>query len=213
MRRPSHLSLETNLMKKLAILGAVLLSAACTDLPTAALSAEDALRSNGAAESKIDVAAIATVQVGGTGFYRESGPGANSAREMGTCVSGGRWYNPQTKKTSAGPHPLCWTAGSGRTLTVTFLEIATYVQARSGNVQLNFGSDAAGAERRIHFQAQKDATNGLGVIVGSDDEGGSWTIDFAQPLLNNSTNLIDRAGTDVMACNAAHGCHPATMTW
>lgn len=197
-----------------------LFSGACADLPTAPLqisTAEQApLLDQGVAAPGTTVRALATVQLGGTSYYRESGPGIvpGNGNELGTCVSGGRWYNPQSRKMSANPHPHCLTVVPGRTLIVRFADAANYVQPRSGNVQLNFGPDVAtGADRAIHYQANKDFTTGFGTSYGADNEGGAWTINFAQPLLTNTGNLLNRGGTPVLACSATHGCHPAQMTW
>lgn len=185
---------------------------ACGSLPTSPTADAPSHR---VASPGSAVTAQFTITFDGAVVYRESGPGNNG---KGTCVSGGRWYNPQNHHTSEQAHPQCASISAGATFTVVFDETATYVLPPSGNVQLNFAPDctlsaANDCARGVQYKKNQDVTVGFGSLAPLDDEGRTWTIDLGQPLLNASGNLINPAGTILEACNAALGCFAGTMTW
>jgi len=211
-------------MKKFAFVPMVAIAfAACADSPTA-LSTDDALLNRGGAKQGGQTAPVSNPNTpvsavfvipgeGGTPYYRESGAGNNG---KGECRSEGRWYNPENRKTSEKPHSQCLSVSGGQTITVTFSEIANYVVAPSGNVNLNFSDMAENQDRKLQYHKNHDATDGKGTLVkvgDSVDPTRMWMIDLDQALLRGAGNLIDRTGTELKACNVDLGCFPGVMTW
>jgi hypothetical protein len=169
----------------------------------------------GVAAPGTEVSASVTISLPGQTVIRESGAG-NGA---GTCGTGGAWTNPSGNPSGPVPHAQCLTVVDAIELTVHFSEIANYVQAKSGNVQLNFGKVMvcdelvceAGDDRAIHYNANKNSTTGKGILSAIDSNGGIWTIDLSE--VTGAGNLINPAGKIVSACSTGHGCWPALLAW
>lgn len=193
-------------MKRLFVATAALVLAACASQETTAPDF-------GVANPNTPVNASFTVYVGGTVIYRESGPSNNG---QGTCEAGGAYRNHGGQLAATVPHDQCATIVPGSEVTVTFAETANYVLATSGNVQLNFSLDPVTGEKRgVQYKKNSDWTTGFGVLVGSGDDGSTWTIDLSQ--ISSSSNLLDDPprALIVSACDDASPstCSPTSLTW
>jgi hypothetical protein len=184
-----------------------------------------------------------------SGVTVESGP---SVHGNGTCEAGGAFRNNGGNLASGPlPHTNCVDTTAGSEVVVTFTLQANYVQPRSGNIHLNFSIcgyvevpvlDENGEEvlddnddpvlqwivdpctepAFIHFQKNKNFTEGSGSLFGRGSDGQQWEIDLEQ--VGHNTSLL---GTDEGIENtrkryrlianvvgaAANNTHVATLTW
>jgi hypothetical protein len=226
----STTALTLGTLGTLGIIGALGACSSDASLATAPAAAEHytaTAAANGVSNPNTPVTALVTISVGGSLLYRESGPGnaGNGNDDLGTCTTGGRWYNPQNKKTSANPSPHCLSISAAQIFTITFSEVANYVLATSGNVNLNFApaagcdplTDPLGCGRAIQYKKNQNVTGGFGILTATETEHGSglWTIDLGaanQPFATTNNNILP-SGTAIIACNTTYGCHPGLMTW
>jgi hypothetical protein len=190
-------------MRTWHVLMAAVVLAGCADVT--AWEGEPAYKKGGASSPGSDVGATFAIHIDGGKVYRESGAGNNG---KGECLTGGRWHNPETKRTSVGAHPQCLSVVPSQTLAIALVATANYVQSPSGNDHLNFGDGSW-----IKYSKQTRSTSGQGGIGGSDDFERYWSIDFTQALLNDTGNLLVRTGTPVEACSTELGCHIGILTW
>lgn len=117
-------------------------------------------------------------------------------------------------------------------VTVSFADVATYVQSPNGNLALNFDADCATAaagvtttqcsERTVHFKANQSRTEGKGVLTGQGSDGSVWTLDLGQiahdtdkrPLLMDGIAPSLRRYVALTAVNVAGGSvSVAELTW
>jgi hypothetical protein len=151
-------------------------------------------------------------------------PGAG---DKGTCDGQGTWNQSATEN-----HQFCIISSEtapGTSIEITFSEWANYVTPKSGNFNLNFSSDCtyeyneAGelidvscVGRFVHYQKNKNRTEGTGMIYGTGDDGSDWALNLGQ---------INRAGDAEIAARRIGGLvaneiggagrtnATATMTW
>ena len=146
----------------------------------------------------------------------------------GTCTMSaqgypGLWLNPQGHPTSS-YHTNCLPLGPvSTTLALTFPGQTVLYQANDGSGRriLDFRWNGTTLAQLTYQGSAQDITSGAGVLVTGDNATPSriWTIDFAQPALNQvgsvangdlTAALID-TGVQVVACNAAVGCSLVTL--
>jgi hypothetical protein len=192
-------------MKKLLVLpfAAVVAFAGCSDLTTAPVGEA---QFSGVSAPK--TAVTGTIQMS-EATIRESGPSNN---ENGTCEAGGAFRNNGGKLSSSVPHEQCMTAGAIVPVVLNFS--ANYVQATSGNVQLNFGQvcdpedPSVCSKVYLHYKKNSDTSEGAGTLFASS--GGLWEL-----LLMNVSgdgNLLIRTGTNVPARHNGQ-LHLASLAW
>ena len=130
----------------------------------------------------------------------------------------GLWLNPAGHPTTPN-HTNCLPVGpSSTTLALTFPGQTVLYQANDGSGRriLDFRWNGETLAQLTYQGGAQDVTSGAGVLATGDNATPSriWTIDFAQPALNQSGTipngdltaaLID-AGVQVVACNTAAGC-------
>ena len=147
----------------------------------------------------------------------------------GSCVTSpegypGLWLNPQGHPTSP-YHANCLPVGlSSKSLALTFPGETILYEANDGSGRrvLDFRWNGATLAQLAYLGSAEDVTSGAGVMVTGDNASPSriWTIDFAQPALNQTGSVPNgdligallQGGVQVVACNTAVGCSLVTLS-
>jgi hypothetical protein len=209
-------------MKKnaLFVLPVLALFAACDN---AGLMSPDALESKGAAAPSQEVSGTIALPAGSStwvsdGTYRDSGTGnpqTEGGAPRGTCGTNGLWYNTNGNPTST-YHTHC-SNGSWQTTETEIVFggfVATWVEARNGNRNLNFsvcvndeetGESTCSTSTFLHYQANQHRTTGSGVLYGD-----GWQIDLADAT--QAGNIFSGKSASVTAVSA-NSSGKFTMTW
>ncbi len=146
---------------------------------------------------------------------------ANPASGAGgdpTPTDGALFNTSNNTQIGTAPHAQCTTVIPGEELAVEFSEIANYVLATSGNIQLNFSVDPVElTPRGIQYKVDKKVngggfTIGFGVLTALDEDGRTWTIDLAQ-FTNAGSPFVPARELPVEACNDDLGCHFGILSW
>jgi hypothetical protein len=169
-------------MKRYAFVPLVAVAfAACADLPTAG----DDLNLKAAAPNT-SVSGNFTITSDPVITYRTTPVGGS-----GTCGANGVWTNAGGKVHDEG-HTQCTDVTPGSEVVVTFSAVANYVQANSGNIQLNFTScgyveDEDGnwiadcdSKAYVHYKKNGDERAGSGALLATGDDDSQWIISLGQ---------------------------------
>lgn len=207
------LSLRNGALALILALGAT----ACGDLPTTpSLEGDDPLLSrNGTAPAEhvlVGGSVVVTIEAGEPQPILVAAGETVHPQGLGYCLENGAWVNSANNngQPSAAPHQHCiagWTSGSFE-LELTFGDYAAVLSNSGKNQNLNF-KDLD--DTFVHYNGNRNTTTGQGVLAGTDDHGGDWTLDLAQ--VSGTGNLLDRTGTPVQVCNDLYGCVEIMITW
>jgi hypothetical protein len=198
---------------------AVVLLSACASESAVAPDLTMSANRQGVSQPQTTVTTSAVFTQAGSTVIRQDGSPGNSGQ--GTCIlnGGGAWLNPGGQTAGAIPHPQCLTVVDAVELTITFSDLATYVLSANGNIQLNFSADPTlFTARGVQYKRNQNYTDGFGVLYGTDENGGSWTL-----LLDQISNVGPgglaagvREFTGLTTCRADDATYCAsngTMSW
>jgi hypothetical protein len=235
-------------MKKVgAVLGAFALAglvAACDQGPS--VFAPDELNI-GVASPGTAVNATLTIVSDGVITYRTVPRNAGT----GTCTGNGVFTpNPPGVGSTAENQVQCTDITDGSEVVVTFVLAANYVQPKSGNIHLNFSvcgymevpvldendvpvldendepvlqwvEDPCTEPASIHFQKNKNFTQGNGKLYGRGSDDQQWEVNLGQ--IGHSTSVLGLQGIDpskkkyLLVANVvgeeADDDHVATLDW
>lgn len=155
-----------------------------------------------------------------TTFTYLSAPKNNKGR----CEAGGVWFN-QAGNNGGANHQQCTnvTVVAGQTINVSFSEVANFVLAKSGNINLNFtptcSTDELGVttctSRQVQYSKNANWTTGTGVVLGTADNGGTWAIDLSQIGHAGNASMLGRSIGPVVAAQVGGSLSygAATLSW
>lgn len=192
-------------MRKLVLLPLAALSlAACGDVSNPVTAPDSALGNNGVSNPGTGVTSTFTVTTPGSTVITYLATPKNG---KGRCEAGGVWYN-QAGNNGGANHEQCTdvTTIPGATVTVTFSETANLVNAKSGNINLNFAAvciPALNAEtqeeectfpsRSVQYHRNSNWTSGTGTIYGTGDDGSTWSIDLGQIGHSSNAQMLGKS--------------------